>query len=97
MNSANSVTFMNLNGSVFLRCFNNSNRTDELIKSQTGNQQKNYFFLMSSQKHFFPIQDILKNKDKYLKTFNYIKNGRFFFIMATHSIYLKLYQCLRLN
>ena len=29
----------------FLRCFDSSNRTDELIKSQTGNQQKKLNFL----------------------------------------------------
>jgi uncharacterized protein YdcH (DUF465 family) len=68
MNSANSVTFMNRNGPVFLRCFDSSNRTDELIKSQTGNQQKNYFFLMSYQKPPLSIKETLKIIDKQLKS-----------------------------
>ncbi|MAJ49350.1 MAG: hypothetical protein CL937_06545 [Deltaproteobacteria bacterium] len=41
MNSANSELLRTETVQYFLRCFDSSNRTDEHIQSQTGNQQKN--------------------------------------------------------
>ena len=52
---------------------------------------------MSYQKPPLSIKETLKVINKYLKSLKQFKNRRFFFIMATFSIYLKLYQCLRLN